>query len=115
MYTVNMLEQYYTKLEDEDYESKQIREYIQFEDFCNHAPNEDDKHSGNGGVTEKGDEIVLDYLEQKPYHGHHTQKRSRYISVPPQQHIRNCKLYERLGLTCRKRVCQLEYVDDIDR
>lgn len=68
-----------------------MKHHVQSEYFCTGAPNEDDKHSGNGGVTEEGDEIVLDYLEKKPYHRHRTHKCCRYISVSPQQHIRNYK------------------------
>ena len=47
--------------------SSQQKNEVSFEKICNVGPYEENEQCGDGDVTEKGNEIVLDNFKKKPY------------------------------------------------
>ena len=47
--------------------SSQQKNEVPFEKICNVGPYEENEQCGDGDVTEKGNEIVLDNFKKKPY------------------------------------------------
>lgn len=56
---------------------------VPIENICSGGPYEEYEHWGDGDVTEKGNEIVLDNLKKKPYECHPNQKSTWCIPVLP--------------------------------